>query len=631
MMLTYSKPRERFEVVSSFAERRIPRAAGFRWDPRVRRWWTDQVSTAVTLHGAADAVAKPLLNKVARDLDDSRAATTNFQVPAPPGMEYRGFQLAGIQYAVQREGTLIADEMGLGKTIEAIGVANATGARSVLVLCPASLALNWQRELRDWLIVGGPLVSVASTRDFPGSHVVVCAYSRVVKHQHAIRRRTWDLVILDESHYCKNPRAQRTVAILGKSGRKATDRVEPIKAGRRLALTGTPILNRPVELFPVLRWLDESTWGNWMGYVRRFCSGYKGEHGWNTEGASNLDVLQDRLRASVMVRRKKADVLKELPPKTRQVVLVEAKADARAAIKSENQAWDRHQSRAEELRLEVELAKASTPDEYRAAVARMREAVRLSIQEISKERHRVAVAKAPMVADWVRDALDGGRAKVCVFAHHKDVVTYLVDALGKYGPLALTGDTPVGDRQGIVDAFQTDKRHRVFVGSITAAGVGLTLTAADHAVFAELDWTPANISQAEDRIHRIGQQDAVLIQHIVFDGSLDAKMADLVVKKQKIADESLDADMAAEPVLPSASEAVVATRKAIERDARKLTAQDIDDVHAGLRWLLDVDAFNRWDRELGRRLAGMARLTPKQAALGARLIRKYQNLLEDAA
>ena len=457
---------------------------------------------------------------------------------------------------------------------------------------------------------------------------MIVPYSLATKHEHAVRRRQWDVVILDESHFCKNPRAQRTQAILGRRHKNPERRLPALAAPIRLALTGTPIPNRPVELWPVLRWLDEPTWGNWMSFIRRFCEGYKMAHGWSTSGATNLDVLQDRLRATVMVRRLKSQVLKDLPAKTRQVVLVEATADAKAAIKSEQGAWTRHERRAEQLQLEVELAKASTRDEYQRAVEKMRAGVRVSLEEISAERHRVAVAKAPMVADWCKEALNGGRKKLCVFAHHKDVVALLRKELAEFAPLVLTGETPTDERQRAVDAFQADPRHRVFIGSITAAGVGLTLTAADHAVFAELDWVPSTITQAEDRIHRIGQQEAVLIQHIVFQGSLDQKMADLIVDKQRIADESLDLEFASEPLLPSAARAIDATRAAIERDAGGLSAADIENIHGQLQFLLQTNSYSSTDAALGARLGELRNLSPKQAALGARILVKYRRQLE---
>ena len=638
MILLYHNERARFEAVTTFDERHGPRGAGFRWDKEVKRWWTDQATTAVTLVDFADDSARPRLRSVIDSLKASRAEDADVTIPAPEGMEYMPFQRAGISYALKRDATLIGDEMGLGKTIEAMGFINARELRNVLILCPASLCLNWQRELRKWLISGGMLVSVAGTREFPGSHIVVCAYSRIAKHAHAVRRREWDLIIADECQNLKNRKAQRTQAVFGRRAAKNVERLPAIKARYKLALSGTPIPNRPVEIWPVLNWLDPETWSNWVSFVRRFCAGFKGAHGWDASGASNLDVLQDRLRATVMVRRRKADVLTELPAKQRQVVIVEPPdAETRDAIKSEGEAWRRYQRGAADLRTEVELAKASTPDEYREAVAKLSDYVRLAMTEISKERHRVAVAKAPTVVEWCKDTL-AEKPKICVFAHHKDVVKLLQAELRAFNPVTITGDTPVPDRQPAVDTFQTDRRCRVFIGSITAAGTGLTLTAADHAIFAELDWVPSNITQAEDRIHRIGQESSVMIQHVVFDGSLDAMMAEKVVEKQEIADRALDIEPVREPLLPIAAPATVsASRKAIARAADNLNAAQVATIHGRIRWLrdrcdgataLDGAGFNAFDAPLCHRLADLPSLTPKQAALAARIMVKYKGQLE---
>lgn len=194
-------------------------------------------------------------------------------------------------------------------------------------------------------------------------------------------------------------------------------------------------------------------------------------------------------------------------------------------------------------------------------------------------------------------------------------------------------------RQAAVDAFQGDPNVRVFIGSITAAGVGITLTASSHVVFAELDWVPGNLTQAEDRCHRIGQRESVLVQHLVLDGSLDARMAKILVRKQEIIDKALDIEPEEKELAVKVMEfsPVESTpRKQIEKVAETLTAEQIEAIHDGLRTLasycdgaraLDGWGFSKVDAHIGKSLADCPRLTPKQAALGQRLVRKYRRQL----
>jgi len=264
---------------------------------------------------------------------------------------------------------------------------------------------------------------------------------------------------------------------------------------------------------------------------------------WNFDGSSHLPELQEKLRASVMVRRLKADVLTELPAKRRQVVVLPTNG-SKAAIKAEQDVWAKSEETIAAAEAEVEVALASGDEaSYRAAVERLRAAQRIAFEEISQARHDLALAKLPAVVDYVRDALEN-TTKLVVFGHHRDVIESLTEALADVGAVKLYGGMSDSDKQASVDRFQTDDACRVFVGSIQAAGVGLTLTASSTVAFAELDWVPANISQAEDRCHRIGQRNCVGVVHLVIDGSLDSKMAQLLVCKQEIADAALDRHVA---------------------------------------------------------------------------------------
>ena len=522
---------------SSYDERDIPKSAGCRWNPAGKYWYTTDILVARKLAEYADPDCAAHMDehdrKQAQAIESSRATDTDRDLPVPAGLDYRPFQRAGIAYALDHKNCLIADEMGLGKTIQAIGLINAAeNINEVLVICPASLKLNWQRECQKWL-TQKLSVEIAGT-DFPHANIVIINYDQIKKHIEAIRATAWDLLICDESHYLKNPKAQRTGLILGNKENP------PIKAARKIFLTGTPILNRPIELHPMLRSLGAEFASNWVYYVKRYCAGEQTKYGWDVSGNSNTDELNTKLRASLMIRREKSQVLSELPDKIHQLIPINPNGNS-AVVNREIAAWKNHEEKTAAIKKEIAALRAAgknDTDEYRSAVTTLRSASLADFTEISRLRHETAVAKIPVVCENVIDAAESG--SIVVFAHHTDVLDGIVAALKKeeISCAKIDGGTPIDERQKIVDDFQAGK-IRVFVGSIRACGVGLTLTKSSHVIFAELDWTPATIAQAEDRCHRIGQKETVLVQHIVFDGSIDSMIAKKLVDKEEIIEEIL--------------------------------------------------------------------------------------------
>lgn len=558
----------------------------------------------------------------------SHATDSAAEIPSPAGLQYLPFQKAGIAYATARSGTLIADEMGLGKTVQAIGVINDTPAlQNALIVCPASLKLNWERELRCWLV--RPLsVAIAKGAALPATNIVITNYEMVARQRSQIDARTWDLAIFDESHYLKNPKTARTIAALGRRDKYGTWETAPIKAARYLFLTGTPVLNRPVELWPLLRTLDPAGLGRSYGkYTERYCDRHQGAHGVDVSGASNLDELQARLRSTCMVRRLKADVLQELPPKRRQLVLLPVDSPEAAAALAREQ-------------------RVSQNTHYDADASALTSTDALALAEIAAARHETALAKVPAAIEFVREVADSV-GKAVVFTHHVDVAARIASAFGDHAVL-YTGETPPAERQAAVDRFQTDPACTLFVGTIGAAGVGITLTAASHVIMAELEWTPALVSQAEDRTHRIGQRNCVSVYHLVYDGSIDQRMVELLLQKQAVIDAALDN----QPQAASASvRTTVEFRPNSEPEARDpVTTVEVPDaapspefsahrkaaIHLGLRILaglcdgarlLDDRGFSKLDATIGHSLAAAPDLSQRQAEIGLRLVTRYHRQL----
>lgn len=633
---------ERYVLECSFDERFEPKSARFRWDPATKAWWTDDKKRASQFANVADEELRGELDGLAREraanLEASMATEAAVEVPSPEGLSYLPFQKAGIAYAMARQSTLIGDEMGLGKTIQAIGVANADeSVKRVLVICPASLKLNWLRELGIWL-VRDLSIGIADSKTWPRTDIVIVNYDVLHKHAERLRTVIWDLLVVDECHYIKNPKARRSAQVYG-SKKRGKVIVKPIEARRRLFLTGTPIVNRPAELYPVLSAIDGKEWGSWWSFGKRYCDAHHNGFGWDFSGASNLDELHERLRAVCMVRRLKRDVLPDLPAKRRQIIELSTNGSTQI-VERERQAWARYQERVATLEAKVAGLDENDKAAYENAVAELRATYQVAFTEMSLIRHETAVAKIPYVIEHLHNAIDEDpEHKVILFAHHKDVLLAIAKEFGSKAVLVY-GEVKIEDRQVAVDRFQKDPGVQVFVGGIQAAGVGLTLTAASHVVFAELDWVPGNVSQAEDRCHRIGQRESVLVQHLVFDGSMDATIAKTIVRKQRVIDKALDGKIqprqeiatAVAPV-PRPSNGRAMTQPGPEVD---MAPEQVEAIHEGLRMLagrcdgalaVDGAGFSKLDARFGRDLAQASRLSAKQAFHGQRLVRKYRRQL----
>lgn len=542
---------------------------GRRWDPARKVWWVPNHQIF-----AAAALLDPILPSYASRLrtsprfeearmeavslldahDASRATDSDIDIPCPEGESYLPFQKGGIAYSVQegRDAVLIGDEPGLGKTIQAIGIANYFDFRRIVVVCPASLKINWYREMMKWLLPTKRIVIVNNQTPMHTislNDVVIINYDILDNWTERLLTLEWDYVIADEAHYIKNGKTKRAIATVTISD----------AAEYRAFLTGTPIVNKPKELWNLLNALDPETWDDWWWFARRYCDAHRDSRGnWNAEGASNLDELQQKLRSTIMVRRLKADVLKDLPPKRRQLIeIVPNSAKHLKAIEAERKS----QAKFEEALREVERASLTAAksaidkaiaqahevkdalseeaeNKFRNAVKRLNQARFAAFDELARVRHMTAMAKVDDVIEFAKEALES-TDKVVIFAHHHDVMDALMDAFGR-AAVCVRGGMSYAERQRSVDRFQNDATVKVFVGGMYAAGVGLTLTAASTVIFAELDWVPGMIVQAEDRCHRIGQKDCVVIYHIVLQDSLDYKLAHTIVSKTEIIEMALD-------------------------------------------------------------------------------------------
>lgn len=618
----------------------VPKGAGWRWDPLNRVWTApaDPFFLRRLLEVAEEEGVKVELDEGAtRLLQGVPAGEPNLpqvEIPTPNGLRPFPFQVEGARFLLGREGALLGDEMGLGKTVQVLLAVNADPTiRKVLVICPASVKLNWEREAKRWLVRPFETLVLSGTTPSPIPHpqgglFVVINYDIVAAWEEELRRHVWDLMVLDEAHYVKDPKAKRTRAILGPKARN------PIPARKRVALTGTPIVNRPVELWPILAWLDYRAWGNFWGYVKRYCNAHYNGYGWDFRGASNLEELRARLRP-YMLRREKAEVLKDLPEKIREIIVL-PRNGLSSLVEEEWAVWNKYQGRLASLREEAERARrAKDKDELARILAEIRAVSQVAFSAMSTIRARLAEAKAPKVAAFVKDLLEE-KQKVVVFAHHRAVLEYLQKDLGEYRPVLVWGGMSAQARQAAVDAFQNGDA-RVFLGSITAAAEGITLTASDTLVFAELDWRPGKMLQAEDRVHRIGQDRGVLIYYLVIEDSLEARMANVIASKMEVIRKAVEDNGEVPLLLEEVAEEPKKAAHTSNGKGIRLTPEEEALVREALQIVAGYDpdkararngvGFSKFDGELGHELAKAPHYSPRQALVALRLARKYRRQL----
>ena len=410
-------------------------------------------------------------------------------------------------------GILIADEMGLGKTIEAIAwLSLHPEIRPVMVVCPASVKQNWYREIKKWI----PDANVQLIRNGKdtfesGNDFYVINYDLIWRLKD-IDSVNIESIIFDEVTAIKESKAKRS---------KTSKRLGR-KAKYVIGLSGTPIMNRPIEFYNFLNMIAPKEFNNWVYFGTRYCGGRQIRIGnrqiWQFSGATNLNELGKRLK-SLMLRRKKEQVLTELPAKRRQTMYLELPYKYRKEYikKEKDLIWS-----LDALKSDRSL---QVPD---------------VLAKLGLLRHAIGMAKVEIANSYIKQVTESDN-KLVVFAHHQDVLNKLEENVknAKIKYVRADGSTPTEDRQKYIDRFQEDDNCKVFLAS-SAMGMGITLTAASNALFVERQWSPSLEEQMEDRIHRIGQDRGVLIQYMQVENTFDERMAKVINNKREIMSQVLD-------------------------------------------------------------------------------------------
>jgi SWI/SNF-related matrix-associated actin-dependent regulator 1 of chromatin subfamily A len=417
------------------------------------------------------------------------------------------YQLDGIEklfsilMSRDEKAAMLCDPPGAGKTPQAIGLLNRLSGHSALIVCPASLKENWAREVKKWSQYPLTVQILNSSADkVDGSDVVIVSYNLAVRMHEEISKRSYDLLICDESHILKSASSQVARIVL-----------VPIwaRCRYRLLMTGTPLPNgRSVEAYTCFSRCSKEHFGSWDAFKSRYCVEERTRWGVTYPHSKNLQELRELSRA-FMVRRTKQEVLGELPGLVRQNVYIRLP--------------------------ELDVFNAQDGIDVDAIVEAVENGVPLESEHITTVRRKLAMLKASHILQAIEDALEEVEQLV-VFVHHRELYEHLMknisDAVG------INGLTHPTERQQNVDTFQR-KEAKVFIASLKAANTGLTLTSASTLFMAEYDWVPSTNEQAEGRIYRVTQNEICRVKYLVAADSLDEKVLKVLQRKQRHIEKAL--------------------------------------------------------------------------------------------
>lgn len=429
------------------------------------------------------------------------------------------FQIDGVWFVERKNGrTLIADEMGLGKTVQALcWLKIQPEIIKTLVIVPAAVKLNWAGEIRKWLPNYDVRIANGITPHKINGDIIVINYDILNHWKDELKKQSIKCVIIDEIHYIKNSASLRTKAV-----KKVAKKVDHV-----IGLSGTPILNRPKEIINTVRLIDKSVIPNQWSFLHRYCGPKRNPFGIEFKGATNKKELHEKLVNSIMIRRKKKDVLTDLPAKQKAFI------PADITNMSEYKQADKD--------IVKYILKTKGMEAADRALRGKGLAKRAALRQI------VGMGKIKAAVDWIQDFLESGE-KLVVMAIHKTVIDALMQKF-KNRAVKVDGSVTQKQKQDAVDKFQNNDKHDLFIGNIKAAGVGLTLTAASNALILEFPAAPGDLEQAEDRIHRISQTKKVTIHYLYGVGTFEKNITEFIDNKAKVISMVMDGKYSDDPFL----------------------------------------------------------------------------------
>lgn len=524
--------------------------------------------------------------KAAVNTVNSRAQNGTLKIEGLRG-EASPYQLTAVEYALPNKRLFIADEQGLGKSLESLATVFSADAFPCLIVCEANMKLGWKREIEQWLPAGKFVYIVKGKTPerikLDSFDFVIINYDIFSDWLDTLLSVKWRSVICDESTALKNGKAKRTIAAITlctglKEVKNSEGKRVQIKVGEpveyRLFLTGTPALNRPFELVSQLQALSRlDEFGGWFRFCVRYTNATRTRFGWDFSGAANLNELNEKMRAGGMyIRRLKADVLQELPDKRRVILPQEldnrveydrAQSDVIAYLNAvkpiviqppaglslegfQKLQWGYNAKETDNEKLGYlrSLSMAQNMDErhfalfaeqFESANAESRRAFGREHSEhllrFEALKQLAAWGKMDAALQWISNFLETGE-QLLFFAHHQDIIEHIAKTFN--APM-IVGGVSTAKRQQIVDDFQA-QRHPLVVANIRAGGKGITLHAASHVGFLELEWNMQLMKQAEDRLHRRNQKNAVTAWYLLAENSIDMEIWQLLQAKVAVTD-----------------------------------------------------------------------------------------------
>lgn len=406
-------------------------------------------------------------------------------------MEFYPFQLSTVEKSLvflkARNACYVANEMGLGKSLTAIETCNRLGSKKVLVICPAVVRLVWEKELQKW--------------GHGDCRYTVFSYTTTANNIDTIKTAEFDTLILDEAHYVKNTKAQRTKAVL--------KHLWP-KAKYRICLSGTPLLQSAADLWPIFSRILPEEFGDFDTFTSTYTKRKSTPWGVQYSGVKNAEKLSALIRNNFFIRYTKAQVLPELPPK----IWTKIPLDKKYCVKL---------TKEEEVQYREYLKKLK--ESFQSGVACRTQPPKAD----ATWRREQGVKKIKPIIEFAKELLDQD-IPIILFTCHREVLKGIKEGLANYNPVVIEGDTKPSDRAKAVEDFQSGKTN-LFLGNLRAAGVGITLIRSSTVLLAEPCYTPAEISQGVDRAHRIGTTNSVNVYYFIVQESIDEDVFEAVLDK----------------------------------------------------------------------------------------------------
>lgn len=488
-----------------------------------RAWYLPiKKSTAIAVKKLQEQHGFTLSNKTQEKITELLDEKPLTNEPLPISGSLKNFQVDGVEFMLSNRQCINADDMGLGKTIQTIACIAKINLFPCVIVCPASIKINWAMEIKKWIPILKDEISIISSKnDNLNKKVIIINYDILEKYKEKICEICPKILVLDESHRVKNYKTKK----VGNERLYSTSCVRAAKeisknVQYRFALSGTPILNRNLELasqLDIIGRIDE--FGGFFRYAQRYCGATENKWGWDMKDSTNCQELNEKLVTNgIMIRRLKNVVWQDRPEKIHQNIFVEL----------DN--FDEYKECENDIFTYLERRNENPDSAKRAEFLVLKNRLRKLVYK----------GKMKMAFDWISDFIEKTQEKLVVFCVHKECV----DAIAKkFGGLVINGETSQEDRQKNVESFQNDQNCKLIVCNIKAGGVGITLTAASTVLFLELSWTPGEMEQAEDRIYRIGQGKNCTIFTMLSVDSVENEINDMLRHKRDIVNSSINSNL----------------------------------------------------------------------------------------